>query len=82
MVSGTIMLELEVMATLRGRKCMKKRKKVGNHPFLKTVGLLHPSRGWYTGHSKLPPQAAALPLFAQNGIAWAFAELQALGVKV
>lgn len=68
------------MAALGGRKCTK-RKKVDNHPFFKIVGLLHPFHGWYTGHSKLPPQAAALPLFAQNGIAWAFAELKALGLK-
>lgn len=79
---GLVMLEREVMAALKGRKCMKKRKKVDNHRFLKTVGLLHPSHGRYTGHSKLPPQAAALSHFAQNGVAWAFAELKALGLKV
>jgi len=34
------------------KKMYEKEKELDNHPFLKTVGLLHCSHEWYTGHSK------------------------------
>lgn len=58
---------------MRGNDIFERKERYD--PFLKTVELFHPSHGWNTGHSKLPPEAAALPLLAQNGIAWAFAEI-------